>query len=245
MADLLLGPLLRYVSNSEANIWVETSEQCDVEILGRREPTFRVKDHHYALVRLEELEPDHEYEYAVELDGKRVWPGEPDAVAPSRFRTTGGDGPLEIAFGSCRVALPQEPPFTDSADRENGFEPDALWVMAKQMLEDEGFRRPDQLFLLGDQVYVDEGSPRTRSRIRERRGTDTPPGEEILDFEEYTWLYRESWSEPLIRWLLSTVSVSMLWDDHDLSDDWNISYSWLSEMRGRSWWHRRAVDCVV
>jgi hypothetical protein len=117
--------------------------------------------------------------------------------------------------------------------------------MAKQMLEGEGFRRPDQLFLLGDQVYVDEGSPHTRARIRERRGTETPPGEEILDFEEYTWLYRESWSEPLIRWLLSTVSVSMLWDDHDLSDDWNISYSWLSEMRGRSWWHRRAVDCIV
>jgi hypothetical protein len=245
MADLLLGPLLRYVSDSEATVWVETSEQCEVEILGRREPTFRVNDHHYALVRIEELEPDREYEYSVALDGRQVWPVEEDAMAPSRFRTLGGGGPLKIAFGSCRVALPHEPPFTDSADRESGFEPDALWVMAKQMLEDEGFRRPDQLFLLGDQVYVDEGSPRTRARIRERRGTETPPGEEILDFEEYTWLYRESWSEPLIRWLLSTVSVSMLWDDHDLSDDWNISYSWLSEMRGRSWWHRRAVDCIV
>jgi hypothetical protein len=245
MADLLLGPLLRYVSETEATIWVEASEQCEVEILGRREPTFRVRDHHYALVRLEELEPATDYEYSVALDGKQVWPAEQDAVAPSRFRTLGDDGPMEIAFGSCRVALPHEPPFTDSADRENGFEPDALWVMAKQMLEDESFRRPDQLFLLGDQVYVDEGAPRTRERIRGRRGTETPPGDEILDFEEYTWLYRESWSEPLIRWLLSTISVSMLWDDHDMSDDWNISYSWLTEMRGRSWWHRRAVDCIV
>ena len=99
--------------------------------------------------------------------------------------------------------------------------------------------------MLGDQVYVDEGSPQTRAKIRERRGTNTPPGEEILDFEEYTWLYRESWGVPLIRWLFSTVSVSMLWDDHDMSDDWNISYSWLQEMRGRSWWHRRAVDCIT
>ena len=49
----------------------------------------------------------------------------------------------------------------------------------------------------------------------------------------------------MIRWLFSTVSVSMLWDDHDMSDDWNISYSWLEEMRRRSWWHRRAVDCIT
>ena len=51
----------------------------------------------------------------------------------------------------------------------------------------------------------------------------TPPGEEVTDYEEYSWLYEESWSDPLIRWLLSTVSISMLWDDHDMSDDWNIS----------------------
>ena len=81
--------------------------------------------------------------------------------------------------------------------------------------------------------------PHVREHRLERRTT------EILDFEEYTWLYEESWSEPLIRWLLSTVSVSMLWDDHDMSDDWNISHSWLEEMRQRSWWHRRAVDCIT
>ncbi len=49
---------------------------------------------------------------------------------------------------------------------------------------------PEFLFLLGDQVYVDEGSPRTRERIRERRGTDTPPGEEVTDFEEYSLALR-------------------------------------------------------
>jgi hypothetical protein len=37
----------------------------------------------------------------------------------------------------------------------------------------------------------------------------------------------------------------MLWDDHDMSDDWNISRSWLQEMRQRSWWHRRAVGCIA
>ena len=241
---LLTGPLLRYVSETEATIWVETSEQCEVEILGHREPTFRVDDHHYALVRVEGLEPDSTNEYEVALDGERVWPAL-EGLPPSVIRTLGGEGPLEIAFGSCRVALPHEPPFTESADRDEGFEPDALWVLAKRMASYRQSDWPDQLFLLGDQVYVDEGSPKTRAKIRARRGTDTPPGDEILDFEEYTWLYQESWHEPLVRWLFSTVSVSMLWDDHDMSDDWNISHSWLEEVRGRAWWHRRAVDCIV
>ena len=37
----------------------------------------------------------------------------------------------------------------------------------------------------------------------------------------------------------------MLWDDHDMSDDWNISRSWLQEMQQRSWWHRRVVGCIA
>ena len=37
----------------------------------------------------------------------------------------------------------------------------------------------------------------------------------------------------------------MLWDDHDMSDDWNISESWVEEMRERAWWHRRAIGCIA
>ena len=67
----------------------------------------------------------------------------------------------------------------------------------------------------------------------------------MTDYEEYSWLYEESWSDPIIRWLLSTVSISMVWDDHDMSDDWNISASWLEEMRRKSWWHRRATSGLM
>jgi hypothetical protein len=246
MTELVLGPLLRYVSDTEATVFVETDAACEVEVLGRPEPTFRVEGHHYALVRIEGLDPDHGYEYEVRLDGERRWPEPGSELPPSTIRTLGGEGPLDIRFGSCRVAVPHEPPYSLTKDEsEDGFEVDALRVLAAEMAR--GGRRswPDQLFLLGDQVYVDEGSPATRERIRRRRGTETPPGEEVTDFEEYTWLYAESWREPLIRWLFSTVSVSMLWDDHDMSDDWNISRSWLAEMRQRSWWHRRAVGCIA
>ncbi|HET8813776.1 MAG TPA: alkaline phosphatase D family protein [Solirubrobacterales bacterium] len=246
MTELVLGPVLRYVSETEATVWVETSEACEVEVLGCREPTFRVDGHHYALVCLEGLEPASRYEYEVRLDGEVRWPELDSDLPPSAIRTIDADKSLDISFGSCRVSVPHEAPFTEPKDEsEDGHEVDALWVLAAQMVRGEREEWPDQLFLLGDQVYVDEGAPKTRRKIKERRGTATPPGDEVTDFEEYTWLYRESWEEPLIRWLFANVSVSALWDDHDMSDDWNISREWLLEMQEKSWWHRRAVGCIA
>jgi hypothetical protein len=245
MADLVLGPLLRYVSETEATIFVETDGPCEVAVLGAVEPTFGVDGHHYALVRVEGLKPATQHPYDVRLDGEVRWPQPGSALPPSSLRTLGGEGPLDVAFGSCRVAVPHAEPWTSSKDADDrGHEVDALWVLAQEIGRDDS-RRPDLLFLLGDQVYVDEGSPRTRARIEARRDTKAEPGEEVTDFEEYTWLYQESWREPLIRWLFANVSTSMLWDDHDMSDDWNISRSWVEEMRERPWWHRRAIGCIA
>jgi hypothetical protein len=36
MPDLVLGPLLRYINETQATAWVETDGPCEVEILGRR-----------------------------------------------------------------------------------------------------------------------------------------------------------------------------------------------------------------
>jgi hypothetical protein len=75
--------------------------------------------------------------------------------------------------------------------------------------------------------------------IQARR--DTPPQREIADFEEYAELYRLAWTDPEIRWLLSTVPTAMIFDDHDLRDDWNTSLPWREQMARTSWWHRRVV----
>ncbi len=55
---------------------------------------------------------------------------------------------------------------------------------------------PDAILLLGDQVDADEVSPETLEFIEGRRRTDVEPGKQVADFEEFTRLYRESWSEP-------------------------------------------------
>ncbi|MEO8188233.1 MAG: alkaline phosphatase D family protein [Burkholderiaceae bacterium] len=243
MTALLLGPMLRYVGPTEATIWVEVDRACEVEILGHRAPTFEVEGHHYALVYMTDLRPATRYEYTVLLDGVPVWPEASSGYPASVIHTFDAETTLRIAFGSCRVAMPHEPPYTltHAQDEEHGFELDALRALACCMREQAETQWPSALLMIGDQVYADEVSPAVRAFIRARRDITQPPGDEIADFEEYTRLYRDAWSEPDVRWLLSTVPTAMIFDDHDVMDDWNISLAWLEEMRAEPWWHRHIV----
>jgi hypothetical protein len=242
---LLLGPLLRYVGETEAVIWVETDGPCEVEVLGTRERTFHVGGHHYALVRCEGLARGSWHEYQVRLDGELAWPID-DSFPPSSFHTYPKEEPLEVAFGSCRVAAPHEPPYSLTKDRdERGREVDALRTLALRMRDEPRERWPDVLLMIGDQVYADEVSPATRAFIESRRDVSEPPGARVLDFEEYTRLYRESWTEPTIRWLLSVLSTMMVFDDHDVHDDWNISQAWLDEMRSQDWWESHITGALA
>jgi hypothetical protein len=240
MAKLLIGPLLRYVGETEAVIWVETDEQCEVDVLGHTEPTFCVAGHHFGLVVVDGLEPGSATEYEVALDGVRRWP-EPDSeYPPSVIRTLGAGEPIRLCFGSCRVSLPHHAPFTlPKDDHDEGREFDALFSLTAEMQRTDQSEWPMVLLLLGDQVYADEVSPETVAFIRKRRDVRKPPWTQVADFEEYTRLYRESWTDPAIRWLFSTVSCSMVVDDHDIHDDWNISAAWVKEMRTKDWWGRR------
>jgi len=245
MVDLVLGPLQRYAGDASATVWVETDASCEVTVMGSTTPTFCVHGHHYALVEITDLEPATTYPYEVALDGARVWPP-PGYDLPDPVIRTGGAGDTIITFGSCRGAAPLERPWTlERAEHEHGLGPDALTAYADRMIDADTDDWPDLLLLLGDQVYADDASPDTRAFIRQRRDTGEPPGEEIADFEEYTRLYRESWSTPLVRWLLSTVPVAMIFDDHDVIDDWNISQQWLEEVRATGWWHARIIGALV
>src|SRR4051794_5182257 len=106
MDGLVLGPLLRYVGETEATVWVETARPCEVEVLGCRASTFHVEDHHYALVRVEGLEPGSETPYDVRLDGERAWPLPDDPFPAPCIRPWKKGGPVRVAFGSCRVCAP-------------------------------------------------------------------------------------------------------------------------------------------
>jgi hypothetical protein len=179
--------------------------------------------------------------YEVHLDGALAWPAL-EGLPPSVIRVPAPEAPLHVAFGSCRVCAPNTGPEARTKDEDRcGRGPDALRALAQRMTGESPATWPDLLVMLGDQVYADEPSPGMRELARARRDTTIPPGETVADYEEYTALYREAWGEPLTRWLLSTVPSAMIFDDHDVHDDWNASRSWVEDMRAKGWWDRRIV----
>ena len=243
MAGLSLGPLLRYADGSSATVWVEASRPCTAEVRcadGARGTarTFQVAGHHYALVPVEGLTPGTSTPYDVFLDGAHVWPLPDSPFPPSVIHTPDADGTVRVAFGSCRWAAP-------AADSHDPVGPDALDTLASRIAGDPETERPDVLVLLGDQVYADEVSDATRRWLSARRDLREPPGSEVADYEEYTRLYYESWLDPEIRWLLSTVPSCMIFDDHDVIDDWNTSAAWLADMRATPWWRERLLSGLM
>ena len=241
---LVLGPLLRYIGETSATIWVQTRDAALVRVRAfDREwsaPTFAAHGRHYALVVVDGLEPGAVSDYAVDLDAEVVWPQpEPEhpGLPPSRIRTLLPSEPTRLAFGSCRTSGPHDA----EGNASNGV--DALRAYAHHLSRPERVDAdwPHLVCFLGDQVYADETSEQMQEFIASRRSLDEPPGEELKDFEEYSHLYWLAWTEPLNRWLLSTLPSAMIFDDHDIRDDWNTSQSWHREMNATSWWHQRIV----
>ena len=219
-------------------MWVETDRPCEVDILGFRERTWTIAGHHYALVVVEGLAPGTGTPYQVRLDGDVLWPPPESRWPPSRIRTAAPGDVVQIAFGSCRYAS------TDAVQSDHRFDADVLDGYALKIAALSEDQWPHALVMLGDQVYADETSPDTQRRIRQRRDITTGAREQVADYEEYTWLYAESWTDPDVRWLLSTVPSSMIFDDHDVRDDWNTSKSWRADMNAQSWWQERIVGAL-
>ena len=239
---------MRYVDDTSATIWVETAGAGLVTVTaGDRVAsahTFGAHGHHYALVEVTGLRPGSHTAYTVDVGEERVWPpseGEGTAYPDSVIATLQPGKPLRLAFGSCRVSVSHD----EAGNKDFGI--DALRSYALRMAgltdraADEDERWPDLVLFLGDQVYADETSEAMQEFIASRRSLDEPPGEELKDFEEYAHLYRLAWSDPANRWLLSTLPSAMIFDDHDIRDDWNTSWSWRRKMEATSWWHDRIV----
>jgi phosphodiesterase/alkaline phosphatase D-like protein len=242
MARLLLGPLLRHVGERDATFWVETDQPCEVEVrAGDRRgtsKTFTVACHHYAIVVVDGLVPATSTPYEVRLDDSPAWPEVGSRFPPSRIRTIDRDRPIRILFGSCR-----EPPSVRPNERQ--LDPDIFDAFANRMINQPHGEWPDILLLVGDQVYADDTSPKIREYIKAHRDIDKPPKAEVANFEEYTRLYYESWGEPTVRWLLSTLPSSMIFDDHDVRDDWNTSGAWRDDMQKTSWWEERITGALM
>ena len=111
-SPLVLGPMMRYVDETSASVWVETRTAARVSIrAGGRQweaGTFAVHGHHYALVELDGLEPGTVRPYLLDIDGTQAWPEPGQEFPPSMIATLQTGKPLRMAFGSCRTSVPEE-----------------------------------------------------------------------------------------------------------------------------------------
>ena len=192
-------------------------------------------------------EPGSTLPYEVALDGaragrRRTTPIRPASSAPTRT-TSSCAWRSAPAASRCRTPKPY---VLSKDDDPRGREVDALLAFVERMRHEPprgvarraaAARRPG---LRRRGLAGDEGVHRRRGAAR-----DGPPPDEVGDFEEYTSLYRESWSDPALRWLLSTVSSAMIFDDHDVHDDWNISEAWIAQMRAKPWWEERVLGAYM
>lgn len=257
--DLVCGPLLRYVDRTSVVVWVEIGEgfeEIEVELvadgLGATVPVratghpVRVGASWYCWIACDWLLPDTWYTYRV-LGHRQagppvdLWPDRRLAGVglPSAFRTlpTWSFDRLDVAYGSCRAGFAQD----DPAAPKKG--PDALLGLAAQLADgwdDRATSWPHLLLLTGDQVYGDQLSDRLTARFRrpDLRGDDPDEATTLAQFVE---VYREAWTAtPLVRWLLSTLPSFMIMDDHEQTDDWNITADWVAARRSPAWTRRLA-----
>ncbi|MGH3356409.1 MAG: alkaline phosphatase D family protein [Nocardioidaceae bacterium] len=237
---LLLGPLLRYVDETTATIWVEVAQRGPVTAtVGTRSfetHTFTVHGHHYALVEVDGLAAGTSTPYELRVGDVAAWPPADSPYPPSRIRTVDHGARHRVLFGSCRTSVPHD------AENNATHGIDVLRTYALQMPRTDEREWPDLVLLLGDQVYADETSDQMREFIAARRDIERPPHTELKDYEEYAHLYYLAWSEPANRWLLSTLPSAMIFDDHDIRDDWNTSRAWRDEINRNAWWHERVVS---
>lgn len=244
--ELRVGPLLRHVDETSATVWVETTRPCTVSVLGHAARTFTVAGHHFALVVVDGLEPGSGQPYEVHLDGRRAWPPAGYELPPPRIATPAPGAPFRVAFGSCRVVGPREVRlWLDRLLPRYDPELDALAALAERFRDSDADTWPQMLLLLGDQVYADDIPAATRRAMAQRRGLDDLDSGSVADFEDYTQLYYDSWTEPLIRWLYSTVPTAMIFDDHELVDNWDISAAWVQEKRATPGWDERLSGALM
>ena len=179
--------------------------------------------------------------YEVRLDGERVWPPAGSALPPPRIRRAApGD----------RCGWPSAPAGTPHRCRSRTPSSAASWAPTHWMRTRSSSRsRRTPSGRTACCCWATRSTRtrprRTQQKIRARRDVSKPPGLQVKTSPSTRSSTRESWGNPLVRWLFSTVPTSMIFDDHDVHDDWNTSRIWRRRMQQHSWWQERIIGALA
>ncbi|MCA9669376.1 MAG: alkaline phosphatase family protein [Myxococcales bacterium] len=199
MAKVLVGPVVGKVTDSEAHILVEVDALAKVTCklvsdTGETSLTYDMAPPGPRTFHFTGLEPEQRYEI--------VFEGVDDAPA-GRFRTFAKHPRrLTLAVVSCNFTVRR-------GDTD-------LWAdLYHRFVEPE---KIDMVLHVGDQIYGDQAF----SWCVDKAGGAFPLVQPIEEQcrERYRELYRLAWRHPATRDVLACVPNLMIWDDHEIRDDW-------------------------
>jgi phosphodiesterase/alkaline phosphatase D-like protein len=232
MIPMRVGPLVRATSSTTAVIWAEFFQSGKITISSALYDhptstvtavsghTINVGGRHFIALQLTGLEPATWYSYQIEGSVDQPPPLNPQAQPPLAleplphqcFRTlsaTEQAGSLRIAYGSCRNLQRQD------FDSLSGF---GAWLQEHFSARDDCW--PHLLLLIGDQIYADQPSESFLRLHPERQGR-------AQTFEDFASTYTYSWStDQQVRQALATLPTYMIFDDHEIVNNFNISPAW-------------------
>src|SRR5579859_6327416 len=236
MIELLVGPLVRMMSAERVVIWAEFSSPCWVTLQanaddtasGHGSRTHAVTTHtvsvggrHYAAPQLSGLQAAKWYTYQLLVQQQKdetLQSLHKDTIAQlTCFRTFDSDrepaNPLRIAYGSCRKSGETE------HDALSAF---GEWLLQHQQQREEYW--PQLLLLIGDQIYADQ-PPAKLQEINPSLSNGAQ------NFSDFATLYGYVWTQDKgVRQALAVIPTFMIFDDHEVTNNWNVSPRWRAEM---------------
>lgn len=233
-----IGPLVRATSTSTVVVWAEFYQPGAVTLSARpfdapsttasniSSHTVNVGGRYYAALQLTDLQPATWYTYYLDSSADQPLPASEhtdarQSLRPLRyqcFRTLEAqtehpgstqESALRIAYGSCRdMRMPEH----------DAFSAFGAWLLERFLARDTLW--PHLLLLIGDQIYADEPSAGLLQRYPHlQKGAQT--------FEDFACMYTYSWtSDEQVRQVLAVLPTYMIFDDHEITNNFNISPTW-------------------
>ncbi len=257
MSYVHTGPLVRATSSTSSVIWAEFSQPCHVTVIATpalqadtlfelaiseaQMHTVTVGSHYYAAPELIGLHPSTWYTYQIVIHTESGEHALEPASVTQCFRTFDITIPnqshhpeatlippaLRIAYGSCRKA---GYPAIDALSAAGS------WL--SQHIDKRESVWPHLLLLIGDQIYADEPTPPMLAIYPQlQEGAKT--------FSDFADMYHYVWTcDTGIRQVLAALPTFMIFDDHEVTNNWNNVPSW-REQRIQEGQEGLLVDAIV
>ncbi len=198
------GPRVGAITESTAKIWVRGCEAVDVNV-------------QYRTATAADWTEASDTAAGTDLAQDGVAVVELTDLAPATshlYRLTIDSQPSDSLAGAFRTLPAPDRPGVVSFVFGADIRPEGSRAVYEAMAATD----PDFALLIGDQIYVDPQLPPEEPHF-EARGS-----------EDYEAVYRAAWEEPAFRRFIASVPTLMMWDDHEILNDWDEQdappYAW-------------------